>query len=293
LPIGDSFFASVGFAELWRLAGGEPRYRLLHLDGELAAVLPAVEFGRGRMARLQSMPDGCYGSLHVCEAARPERGRLASVLIDHLKQSGLWRFHLVDFAHQFDHVSELSSTPCTTQLVDIRDPEWWPADAKIRSQIRSAERQGVDFVPFDWARHGAGYLRIAQHTAARQDRDVVYPVEIYEALSDLSKRDARLHWIWFEWEGEPACSHMYVREGEMLLGWQIQFDKRFSRQKPNQYMRWRTCREFAARGCTHLNLGATPDGAKSLTYYKRRWGGETVRYQTWVHQSLWSKVLRR
>lgn len=292
LPTADSFFASTGFAQLWALLGGRVRYWAVLEDGAIAAVLPSVEFGTGPLRRLQSMPDGCYGGVYVAKGAPAQASAYAELILRAIFRERWWRVHLVDY-HATLAPNSMRPIACETQLVDIRDPDWWPQDTRLRRDIRSAQRQGILVERFDWQRHGSAYMRLAESTAARQGRSVLYPMEFYAGLARLAEHDARVHWSWFEREGEPACSHVYIREGDILLSWQLEFDKRFSAQKPNQYIRWLACRELATRGCTHVNLGATPEGAVSLTHYKSKWGGEPHRYPTWVRQSLFSRVLHR
>lgn len=103
--------------------------------------------------------------------------------------------------------------------------------------------------------------------------------------------DPRVHWLWCEHQGRPACSHIYFSERNVLQGWQIAFDKSFSFLKPNQYIRFTMCRRMAARGITRLNLGATPEGADGLLYYKRRWGGRPLRYRTLVLERKLARLL--
>jgi hypothetical protein len=294
LPLNRSFFASVGFARLWETMGGRPRYWAAEDGGRWIAVLPAVEFGRGLLRRLQSMPDGCYGGILVAEAAaESDAKRAREALLQALMAERWFRVHLVDNSGQLEPPHGFSAERRQTRLVDIRDPKWLPKDKKLQSQIRSAERQGIRIEPFDWRAHGDGFMRLVQMTARRHRRAPAQPRTFYRALWQLSLEDERVRWTWCSLDGGPACSHIYFREGDMLQGWQIQFDKSASRLKANQFVRYRMCKQMASEGCTHLNLGATPTGAESLLYYKRRWGGDRHGYACWVYRSSLARLVRR
>jgi hypothetical protein len=294
LPLSHSFFASIGFARLWETMGGRPHYWAVEDGGEWMAVLPAVEFGSGLFRRLQSMPDGCYGGVLVADGVSDADARSArSALLAGLMKQRWFRTHLVDFGSNLESPRGFAAERSHTRIVDIRDPDWLPDDKKLQSQIRSAERQGIEVGKFDWESDAEGFLRLVALTARRHRHAPSLNREFYRALWKLSLEDERIRWIWCSLDAKPACSHIYFREGGMLQGWQIQFDKSASRLKPNQFVRYQMCRTMAREGCTHLNLGATPKGAEGLLYYKKRWGGERRAYDSWVYRSGLARLLRR
>jgi len=64
----------------------------------------------------------------------------------------------------------------------------------------------------------------------------------------------------------------------MLLGWQMYYDRQFSRLKANQFLIQRMCREAYRHGVRRLNLGGTPEAATGTDFFKQRWGGYTYEY---------------
>lgn len=278
---GDSFFASSAFARLWTTQGGTPVVWAVEDEGALAAVLPGVEFGRGRWARFLSMPDGCYGGGLFAHEDAPDRERWSRCLLDALVRRGYLKTYLFDFYGRLPEDERFQVIEENTTLVEI-DEAWTPEDKKLLSQIRAAERHGIEVVPFDWNQDAEKFLALVRMTAKRHGREPRYSRSFYEALADLAAVDPRVHWLWCEYEDRPACSHIYFSEGGMLQGWQIFFDKAFSFLKPNQYMRFTMCRKMVAQGVGQLNLGATPKGAEGLVYYKKRWGGRAYTYRTLV-----------
>jgi hypothetical protein len=287
---GDSFFASSAFARLWSHQGGRPVVWAVEDGGSLAAALPGVEFGRGRWARFMSMPDGCYGGCLVSPDAISDRDRWATALLDAILQRGYLKTYLFDFYGRLPDHAGFDIQEESTTLVEI-DEAWTPKDKKLLSQIRAAERQGIEVVPFDWDQDAEKFMALVGVTEKRHGSEPRYRPAFYEALADLAAVDPRVHWLWCEHEGRPACSHIYFSEGGLLQGWQIVFDKAFSFLKPNQYMRFTMCRKMAAQGVTHLNLGATPPGAEGLVYYKRRWGGRSRAYRVLVRKRGLGRLL--
>lgn len=281
---GDSFFASRGFLDLWRAKGGRPVAWTVEADGALAAVLPGVEYGRGPYTRLACMPDGCYGRLFVDPTLEPERAAVARELFDALARRHYAKVHIFDFHGTALRPAGFAVASCETSLADITGPEWWPPDAKLRSQIRKSVREGIRVERFDWERHAAAFLALSAAAARRHGLAPRYPPAFYRALAGLARRDARVMWAWCAHGGRPACSHIYFLEGATLQAWQTCFDRTFSFLKPNQYIRFALAREAERRGAVWLNLGATPEEAPGLAYYKARWGGRRVSYASYVRK---------
>lgn len=278
---GDSFFASRGFVALWRHAGGRPVAWVAEDAGRLAALLPGVEYGAGPILRFASLPDGCYGGLRLDPALEGERGRRSAALLDALARRGYAKARIFDFHRSLAPHASFEMEREVTRLVGIGAPDWQPADAKLRAQVRRAVREGVRAEPFDWARHHRGFLALVAASARRHGARPRHPARFYAALADLAARDPRVRWSYFERDGRPVASHVYFVERDALQAWQSHFDRRFASLKPNQYLRLAACRAAAAGGARWLNLGCTPAGADGLAYYKSRWGGTPVSYLSW------------
>jgi hypothetical protein len=281
---GGSFFASPGFLALWRVLGGRAVAWTIEVDGALGAILPGIEFGSGPFARFQAMPDGCYGGLFLDPALAREREALSRAMFlglpaRHYAKAFFYDFHGMAPSHPGFEVER-----CETSLVDISDPDWQPADRKLQSQIRKAEREGIEVVPFDWERHHAGFLALTAQTARGHGLHSRYPAAFFRRLADLALRDRRVRWLWCEHDGSPACSHIYFVHAGTVQAWQSCVDRRFSWLKPNQFVRFQLCREVAREGVRWLNLGSTPATSPGLAYFKARWGGGRVGYSSYVRR---------
>jgi CelD/BcsL family acetyltransferase involved in cellulose biosynthesis len=280
--VGDAFFASPGFAEVWRHMGGRPVAWIAEAGGRVAAALPGVEFGRGPLARFHSMPDGCYGGVYVDPAWEPERAALAGALLDAVVRRGYVKTYIADFHRTVPEHPGFTVRPARAMVVDIGEPDWGPADAKLRSQIRKGHRERVRHERFVWDRHHRGFLRLMRDTEARHGQPPRYTDGVYRTLAALAERDPRVRWVWCERGGEPVCSHIYFMERGVLQAWQSYYNKAFSSLKPNQTVRYDLCRSAARTGVRRMNLGATPPRAVGLAYYKARWGGRWVSYPVLV-----------
>ena len=272
----DSWFASAGFADLWRTVGGTPVAWVVEQDGRNVGVMPGVEFGHGPLAVFCSMPDGCYGGLLLEPEAEEGRDAIATALFEALAARRYRRAHVFDFYRTLPRHPGFDARPCEATLVEL-GADWMPADHKLVAQSRKATREGIRVETFDWARHGEGFLKLVDLTAARHGVDPRYPAVFFQALAELAVRDPRVIWRWCEHEGAPAASHIYVRERGMLLAWHSYFDRRFSFLKPNPHIRLALCRTLAPTGLV-MNLGSTPSTAPGLAAYKARWGGRRVTY---------------
>lgn len=258
---GRRFFASMGFAALWRQLGGRPVVWLVETDGRVAAALPGVEFGRGPLTRFQSMPDGCYGGLLVDPGLAADRLPIGRAAISALTRHRYAKAFVFDFYGTIDDPSPFGATWEETTLLDIAAPGWLPPDRKLHAQVRKAEREGIRLERFDWRRHHERFLPLMNGTEFRHGRRPTYSADFFRALAALADEDERVQWVWCEHEGRAACSHIYFLEDGVLQGWQIYFDKRFSFLKPNQYIRFTMCRRMAALGVERMNLGGTPENA--------------------------------
>lgn len=282
---GNSLFASYAFCCLWQSLGGRPVFWTAEEDGHTLALLCGVEFGSRPVVRFQSMPDGCYCRLATSDLVSSQRVVVKQKLIEALHSAGYLKLYLYDFFGEFEGFPPFESLDCCTSMVDISDNNWQPPDKKIQSEIRKAEREGINVEQFDRSRHMENFLLLMDSTETRHGRDPKYPPEFYKALAELSETDERVSWSWVEHEGCPAASHINLIEGDMILNWQVFFDKQFSFLKPNQYLLFRAAKDSSVVGVRYLNLGASPDDAPELEAYKEKWGGYSHHYKCYWKKS--------
>jgi lipid II:glycine glycyltransferase (peptidoglycan interpeptide bridge formation enzyme) len=242
--------------------------------------------------RFQAMPDGCYGQVYFADSiTSDERETIAGLFSEVLLQADYVKLFLFDYYKSFVPTPDMEVQLCTTQLVDLAEPDWAPPDKKLRSEIRKAEREGTKVVPFDASAHMNSFLELMKLTEERHQRKPKYPPEFFQALADLSSNDPRVIWTWCEHEGNAVSSHINFIERDMVLNWQVYFDKSYSFLKANQLMLYSLARRTAERGLKYLNLGASPPDADSLSSYKDKWGARTYEYNCYSTRKLLGRLV--
>ena len=287
----NSFFASRGFLELWRCKGGRPTAWVRIEGGRVVAAVPGVEFHRGPLTTFASVPDGCYGGVLVAPGRAGERPEHARALLDAIARHGYAKVWVFDYHATAGVPAGYTLDRSEALVADIAGEDWAPPDAKLRAQIRKAEREGVRLEWFDWDRHHRGFLDLVAGSARLHHQRPRYPPALYRALAELARRDERVRWVCCERDGRPVASHIYFREGDALQAWQSHLDRSFSHLKANQYLRYTLCREVARQGVRWLNLGSSPPQAVGLAKYKARWGGRPVGYACWTRRSGLAELL--
>jgi len=289
--VGGSFFGSPGFMNLWQEVGGKPVVWAVRDGEELCAALPGVEFGRGVMRRFQAMPDGCYGRVFFASKNEADNQAMGKLLIHELAKAGYTKSYIYDFYGTLPDHLDFKRHKCETSVVAISASDWMPPDKKVQSEIRKADREGVTVVPFDRHRHMDRFLALMRRTEKRHGRQVKYPGRFFEALALLAEQDNRVIWHWCEHEGRAVTSHINFLEEDMVLNWQVYYDKSFSFLKANQYLLYSVTQQMASLGRLRLNLGATPPDAASLAEYKRKWGGQPYTYHCHWRKSGLGRLL--
>jgi len=286
-----SFFGSPGFAELWESMGGTAVCWIVTDKGEPVAAMTGVEFRRRPITRFQAMPDGCYAQLYAAIEISAERLKLGKELLSAVWKAGYAKVYVSDYFRQFGLEPDADCAMSETLVVDISSPDWQPPDQKLLSEIRKAEREGVEVLTFDASRHLDAFLDLMTGTERRHGRRPKYSQDFFRRLARLAETDNRVRWLYVHRNGAPVVSHIYFVERPMALNWQIYYDKEYSSLKANQYTMFTTARMLAKSGVTHLNLGATPPEAESVKSYKEKWGGAVHAYPMSVRKSWLGRIL--
>ena len=286
-----TLLGSIEFARLWETMGGQVIYWAASDGDRIVALLPGLEFGQGRLARYQAMPDGLYATLLFPEGKPADPTAIAEALLERLAARKYARVFINDYYAQFGHHDLFKVRDSQTLLVDISSDAWQPPDKKLQSEIRKAGREKIRLQVFSFNRHFDSFLDLMKHTERRHGRKPKYPDAFYRALGKLAMTDNRVKWLVCEHEGKLAASHIYLVENDMALNWQVFFDKSFSFLKPNQFITYSVARELALRGVALLNLGATPRDAETLDRYKQKWGGRSHQYHCLERKSLLGRWL--
>jgi len=276
--IADSFMASPEFAFVWKSLGGKPVYWTAEDAGNVVAIMPGIEFGVSPLLRFASMPNGCYGGLFTKRDNSINRETVGGLILNAVADYGYAKIHIYDFKSLLPTSEHFSVVPCETNLVDISDPDWQPPDKKLRQQIRKAEKEGIEVQQFDSDLHLSGHLNLVHKFEQRTEQKSKYTPEFFSELASLTDRDDRMQWFWCEHDGHPVSSNIFIVEGDHLLHWQAYFDDTYSFLQPAKYIPYIAARNAAQDGIRYLNLGASPEGVKGVSFYKAKWGGVSFHY---------------
>ena len=287
--ISDSFFASSGFLNLWNSMGGNPVYWVVENSEQIIGVLPAVEFGNGKLKRLQALPDGCYGSLFLLHE-KIDRQKCTATLFDALQSHGYVKVFLFDYYNSITFKGTFDSSICQTNLVDISSSDWIPPDKKLQSEIRKAERENVQIEKFSKDKHFELFIELMQLTEQRHERKPKYTAQFFKTLVELAEIDSRIIWNICIHKDQAVSSHINFVESNQILNWQVYFDKQFSHLKANQLMLFQLAKSARDMGKQYLNLGASPVDALALSDYKNKWGCEIYEYNCYEKKSLLGKL---
>ncbi|MCB2229734.1 GNAT family N-acetyltransferase [bacterium] len=286
----SSLYSSRTFLDIWRRMDGRPTVWVAEQDSEIIAALPAVEFGRGPLARLQAMPDGLPGKIIYWSDSSSLNPEAELQLFGAVRSFGYTKVYFTDFNTALTVPNEYDTMTCDTAVVDITDPNWMPPDKKLQSEIRKAERDGVLAAQFDAERDANDFIALTRATERRHGDSPRYTDDFYRALARAAAQDERMLWTVVRDGDNLAASHIYFRDGENALYWQSCLDKDRSHLKPNQALLVDAVQRLRAAGVRRLNLGQSPPEAEGLEVFKQKWGGISYRYPCYVYKSLLGKI---
>lgn len=290
--IGNSFFASTGFLNLWSIFGGKAVYWSAIADDDIIAVLPGVEFGAAPIKRFQANPDGCYSCFFIDEKQSDNSQEIKRLIVEAIARAGYTRTHIYDYYKQIPlPVKNYRLNDCRTNLINVSDPNWLPPDKKIQSELRKADREQPEIRAFKAETDFDKFMNLMRKTEERHNRPPRYSKAFYKKLTELSETDNRIIWLWCEHDGEAVTTHINFKENDMILNWQVFYDKNYSYLKVNQQILYYLGINFNSEGVKFLNLGASPEEASGLRKYKSKWGGESYFYPCFSHKSWLGKFL--
>lgn len=288
--INNSLLASPEFLKIWEATGGRPVYYLVNDHQDILALLPGVEYGQGLFKRFQSLPDGLYANVYYNKSIDFDQKEARKLLKEKIEKSNYCKRYLFDYHNKMNFLKDYQVKACSTSLVNISNYNWVPPDKKLLSEIRKAEKEDFEIVPFDVIKHFDSFMNLMRQTESRHNRKIRYTKEFFRELAFLSMKDDRVVWLWCEYESQPVCSHINFIENNMFLNWQIYYDKKYSFLKVNQSMLYNAAFDAKKNGVTVLNLGASPLDAEGVATYKNKWGGVPYEYTAYYKHTLFGKL---
>ena len=238
--------------------------------GALTGVLPLVDVRTRALGRyLVSMPYLSYGGPlgtpeaeaalveHASSLARGQRAKLLELRCAGEVGGGLAASH-----------------EKITVVLDLPggDPDalWKGFPAKLRSQIRKPEKEGVT------TRFGADQVEPFFEVFARHMRDLgtpTHPLSFFVSIAEEFGEDA-----WFSCaylNGRPVAGGCALRfGGEVEITWASAL-REHARAAPNMRVYWELIRRAAEAGATRFNFGRCTPGSGTHRF-KLQWGGREL-----------------
>ena len=267
--------AQAGYSHFHRLAwrdvigrvfGHECLYLAARRDGELAAVLPLVRVRSAIFGHyLVSMPFLNYGGplgddegIAAVVAEAEEIARRDRVKLLELRSRRELSIALPVSHRKITVVLDLPEGPS--------DVLWKRLDAKVRSQVRRPQKEGVE------VRFGRDQVRPFFEVFSRHMRDLgtpTQPLALFEAIADTFPDDAWFGCAWLA--GEPvACGAGFVWNGEFEMTWasSLVAHKKIA---PNMLLYWAFMEKAMGAGLRTFNFGRCSPGSGTHKF-KLQWG---------------------
>lgn len=253
-------------------AYGHPTYYLLaQQGGRSRGVLPLVLVKRPLLgASLTSMPFLDYGGICADDASA------AQALLDHalglMKQLKSGSMEL----RQCDPIIQIGATRLdkVSMILDLRpgsEAIWRSLPAKVRNQVRKAEKSGLTLCV-----GGAELLDEFYNVFVINMRDLGSPVHDRSFFSHMCSVLGPQARITLVREGTLTVGGfvaLFFRD-TMLVPWASSLREHFSKC-PNNLLYWDAIQEGCKRGCTRFDFGRSTVGAGTYDF-KKQWGAQPL-----------------
>lgn len=243
--------------------------------GALAGVLPLVRVRSPLFGHyLVSMPFVNYGgplgsdtAVRVLAAAAVSRADADGVKLLELRSRHELPLDIPASHRKITVVLDLPAEP---------EPLWKALPAKVRSQVRRPQKEGVE------VRFGHDQVEPFFAVFARHMRDLGTPTHaarLFETIGEVFGEEAWFGCAWLG--GEPvACGAGFAWGDEFEMTWASALAE-YSRIAPNMLLYWSFMERAVGRGIRTFNFGrCTPGGGTHR--FKRQWGSRDE--QLWWYQ---------
>jgi len=288
---GNSFFASPPFVSLWRAKKGEPLYYLDEEDGDIKAGIAGVVFGKYLFKRYDSMPDGLYGGPYfTTEYTTEQRQKFFASFEEYLKRKNIIRANINKPSVKIDSGMFKIQT-ALEHVLELSEQSYHPLKRGIGTDVRGSWKRGTRIEIFESETDLDRLYYLAEESARRQGRKLIYPKEFFFRLLNISTGNKNILWLKAMLENKMIASQLTFFERGEALNWLFYYDKTYSYYKPGYLLADYALDYSIKNGIKIFSMGSTPGQIESVVKYKERWGCQEQLYNNYVYHSFLGKLM--
>jgi len=285
----DSCLNSPWFVRVWETIGGTGRFIIDEINGEFAAGIAGVVFGK-RFKRYESMPRSLPGGIFADDRYSPhELQQSYHRIAAELKKKKSVRT-VINSPESYWQKAGFECKVRTTHYLDIPE-ELDSLPAKVREHIKSGMKRGATVSELDAEKDLEAFLKLAGSSYVRLKAENPYPDRFWEDLFRLSQDDSRVILLKATYEEVMIGARISFIEQDIIINWQMYSDEGSWEFKPGYLMTEKIIEIARERGTRKIDLGGTPEGKESLAKYKEQWGGTKSEIPYYVRYSIPGIVL--
>lgn len=297
LSSGASFYQGYDWIRACREAlGSEAVACTLRQSGHLIGAIPGIISSRLGMKTFASMPFGTYGGIIWRNTPEEEQKRaICSGIEDALSGLSISKAHIADYSGSFDslQLSGFKMRRHYTQLLSLGQAPYSP-DKKIMTEIHKGQEAGGEIRRLSYTSDIDIYYDLYRYTEERHGRKKLpYSREFLFALLKSLVPSAKLYWIGLFNDDRMIGAQIHFIEGDKQYYWQA-VSGGDARDFRSDYRLLLNAIHFGQQqGVTEVNMGASPDDAHGLVFFKKRWGSVKREYMTYEYSSGLRRIIGR
>jgi CelD/BcsL family acetyltransferase involved in cellulose biosynthesis len=296
-----SAFQPSAWARLWTSEWPRARWEALVLGdaaGGYAAGLAMITRDEPLGRRVMAMPYATYGG-PIVRGDHPDPVAARRALLAAYAAQVRSGVMLAELSWLRGHRRELpDDLPVSEGFTQVRAiASDWPAIFRdlphsVRSRVRQAEEQGVEFRPVADLDGVRAYHRLAVGTMRRLG-GTPKPLSIYRRVLEqlvpagLARFDLAVH------QGRSIGGSLHVLHRGTALNWLTVSDEAQVKLRPNHLLIARVLQALCESGFTEYNFGGSPAGAEGLIQFKESWGTVRAPVLEVRKRSLIHRLLKR
>ncbi|MCK5125786.1 MAG: GNAT family N-acetyltransferase [candidate division Zixibacteria bacterium] len=292
-----SFFHTVEWCKICAKAmRAEAVFLCLFSDDILLVGMPGIITSKLKIKSFYSMPFGTYGGILTSpDVSDKEMSAFNSELSNYFTKEKYSRIVIADFDNSVTGTAtnNFIRKKHFTQVLTYPVGEYRPGK-KTLTEIRVGEKNGGEIVTFNDGNYIDEYFSLYEATEKRHGRKKsLYGKQFFKILADSLLPSKKLYWNGLVKDGQLIGSQIHFLHGRRQYYWQAVShpDKRDFR--PDYRLLYDAIQYGVVQGIREINLGASPEDAEGLIFFKKRWGSVKKPYDILEYKSKLYSLLRK